>query len=48
MIVNFCFVLRANADIKAGDILRHVFSYHADIGKIDYAIVYFSKAKSCM
>lgn len=39
---------RSNDDIKAGDILRHVFSYHADLGSVDYAVVYFFKAKSCM
>ena len=39
---------RSGADIKAGDILRHVFSYQADLGRVDYVIVYFSKVKQCM
>ena len=43
----FVYNCRSNADIKAGDILRHIFSYNADLGKVDYAIIYFNKVKTC-
>ncbi|CAF4626709.1 unnamed protein product, partial [Rotaria sp. Silwood2] len=45
LLANVSMTERSNADIKAGDILRHVFSYHLDLGKVDYAVVYFQKVK---
>jgi hypothetical protein len=45
MLANVTVTPKANSDIKAGDILRHVFSYQADIGQVDYAVVYFNKIK---
>ncbi|CAF4007835.1 unnamed protein product, partial [Adineta steineri] len=46
LLANVSVTAKNNDDIKAGDILRHVFSYQADLGKLDYAIVYFHKAKT--
>ena len=31
--------------MQAGDTLRRIFTYNLDLGRIDYAIVYFNKAK---
>jgi hypothetical protein len=28
-------------------VFRHVFSYKADLGQIDYAVVHFNKGKGC-
>ncbi|CAF0926951.1 unnamed protein product [Adineta ricciae] len=46
MLANVSVTSKSNADIKAGDVFRHMFSYKADLGQVDYAIVYFNKAKS--
>ncbi|CAF3013108.1 unnamed protein product [Rotaria sp. Silwood2] len=46
ILTNASMTLKSNSDIKSGDIFRHVFSYKADLGKVDYAIVQFNKAKS--
>ncbi|CAF0991636.1 unnamed protein product [Rotaria magnacalcarata] len=46
LLANVSLTERSNADIKAGDILRHVFSYHTDLGKVDYVMIYFQKAKA--
>ncbi|CAF0756734.1 unnamed protein product [Rotaria sordida] len=46
MLANVSMTMKSNADIKPGDIFRRVFSYKTDLGKVDYAIVHFNKAKS--
>ncbi|CAF0989739.1 unnamed protein product [Rotaria sp. Silwood1] len=38
LLANVSMTEKSNADIKAGDIFRHVFSYHLDLGKVDYAV----------
>ncbi|CAF0827221.1 unnamed protein product [Rotaria sordida] len=43
LLANVSVTERGNDDIKAGDIFRHVFSYHTDLGKVDYAVIYFQK-----
>ncbi|CAF0740905.1 unnamed protein product [Adineta steineri] len=46
MLANVSMTSKSNADIQAGDVFRRIFSYNADMGNVDYAIVYFNKGKS--
>ncbi|CAF1041590.1 unnamed protein product [Rotaria sp. Silwood1] len=46
ILTNVSMTMKSKADIKPGDIFRHVFSYKTDLGKVDYAIVHFNKAKN--
>ena len=40
-------LIRQNTEVKAGDVLRHVFSYRADLSSVSYVVVYFNKMKNC-